>query len=118
MKAICIQQPWAWLIVSGHKDIENRSWPTKVRGRVAIHAGKKIDPAGIDFAKSRGIQLPEVLSLGGIIGEAVISDCVSSHDSPWFFGPYGFVISSAKFSPFVPMPGRLGFFPVNIQILP
>ncbi|WP_234838619.1 ASCH domain-containing protein [Sinorhizobium meliloti] len=41
--AISIMQPWAWLIVNGHKDIENRDWPTKSRGPVAIHAGKKVD---------------------------------------------------------------------------
>jgi hypothetical protein len=26
MKALSIKQPWAWLIVNGHKDIENRDW--------------------------------------------------------------------------------------------
>lgn len=38
MKAISIRQPWAWLIVNGFKDIENRSWRTKYRGPVLIHA--------------------------------------------------------------------------------
>src|SRR4051812_38769522 len=37
MKALTIKQPWAKLIFEGGKDIENRSWPTGVRGRVAIH---------------------------------------------------------------------------------
>ena len=40
MKALSIRQPWAWLIVNGHKDIENRSWPTRFRGPVLIHAAK------------------------------------------------------------------------------
>lgn len=40
MKAITIKQPWASLIVSGLKDIENRTWKTNFRGRVLIHAGK------------------------------------------------------------------------------
>jgi len=31
MKALSIRQPWAWLIIAGHKDIENRSWGTKYR---------------------------------------------------------------------------------------
>ena len=43
VKALSIQQPWAWLIVNGHKDIENRDWRTNFRGPVAIHAGKKIE---------------------------------------------------------------------------
>lgn len=37
---LSIRQPWADLIVSGKKDIENRSWPTKFRGSFYIHAGK------------------------------------------------------------------------------
>jgi hypothetical protein len=43
MKVISVRQPWAWAIVSGGKDVENRNWPTKIRGRVAIHAGKTFD---------------------------------------------------------------------------
>ena len=33
MKAISIRQPWAWLVVNGHKDVENRTWRTKHRER-------------------------------------------------------------------------------------
>src|SRR5436189_5084024 len=39
MKALSVRQPWAWLIVNGYKDIENRDWATKRRGRIWIHAG-------------------------------------------------------------------------------
>lgn len=41
MKAISINQPWAWCIVNGYKPIENRDWATQFRGTVLIHAGKK-----------------------------------------------------------------------------
>ena len=44
MKALTIQQPWASLIASGDKLYETRTWPTKYRGPIAIHAGKQIDP--------------------------------------------------------------------------
>src|SRR5665213_2736034 len=40
MIALSILQPYAWLIVTGRKDIENRTWRTGRRGRVLIHAGK------------------------------------------------------------------------------
>lgn len=43
MKAITIHQPWATLIATGAKIFETRSWPTKYRGPIAIHASKK-DP--------------------------------------------------------------------------
>lgn len=38
MKAITIWQPWASLIACGVKQYETRSWPTKYRGPIAIHA--------------------------------------------------------------------------------
>ena len=41
MKCISLWQPWASLIAIGAKHIETRSWPTKHRGRIAIHAAKR-----------------------------------------------------------------------------
>ena len=38
MKALTLRPHWAWLVVNGYKDIENRSWRTRLRGRVWIHA--------------------------------------------------------------------------------
>lgn len=40
MKAITISQPYASLIASGEKWVENRTWATRYRGLLAIHAGK------------------------------------------------------------------------------
>ncbi len=39
MKALSVRQPWAWLIVNGYKDVENRDWNTKLRGQIWIHTG-------------------------------------------------------------------------------
>lgn len=38
MKVLSIRQPWATLICLGVKPIENRTWQTKHRGALAIHA--------------------------------------------------------------------------------
>lgn len=46
MKALSILQPWPWLILHAWKDIENRTWPTRFRGRFLIHAGKGYDHDG------------------------------------------------------------------------
>ena len=43
VKVLSVRQPWAWLIVAGLKDIENRTWKTDYRGRLLIHAGKEFD---------------------------------------------------------------------------
>lgn len=42
--ALSVQQPWAWVVVRGLKEIENRSWSTNYRGRLFIHAGKTVVP--------------------------------------------------------------------------
>lgn len=54
MKALSLYQPWAFLVMlAGHidpdiaklgKHFETRSWPTKYRGPLAIHAVKYIPP--------------------------------------------------------------------------
>lgn len=49
---------------------------------------------------------------GGIVGRAEIVDCVTSHGSPWFAGPFGFVLDKVEPVPFQPCPGALGLFRV------
>lgn len=48
MKALTVQQPWAWAIVHGGKDIENRTTLWKYRGPLAIHAGTRWSDRGTD----------------------------------------------------------------------
>jgi hypothetical protein len=50
------------------------------------------------------------LERGGIIGEAEITDCVDHHNSPWFTGPFGYVLANARPLPFIPCRGMLGLF--------
>lgn len=115
---LSIRQPWAWLICNGWKNVENRNWPTKVRGRVLIHAAKGMDSAEWEaaylfvagFAPGLAASIPRNPERGGIVGSAVILDCVTYHPSDWFCGPYGFVLDDQKALPFVQCAGRLGFF--------
>lgn len=126
MKAISIRQPWAWLIVNGHKDIENRSWNTKYRGQVLIHAAQGLTRKEYDLAVSVAGEIDpllpfsipsfETIERGGIVGVATINDCVDSSPSPWFFGPKGFTLTNAKPLPFNPMKGRLSFFETGCWI--
>lgn len=46
MKALTVQQPWAWAIVHGGKDVENRTTAWKHRGQLAIHAGARWSDRG------------------------------------------------------------------------
>jgi hypothetical protein len=118
MKAISVRQPWAWLIIHKGKDVENRNWPTKLRGRVLIHAAKGMtQDEYLDvwhFVLPWGIQLPafDALERGGIIGSVEIMDCITSSSSVWFSGKYGFWLQDPIALPFRPFRGALGFFDV------
>lgn len=46
MKALTVQQPWAWAIIHGGKDIENRTQAWSYRGPLAIHAGNRWSERG------------------------------------------------------------------------
>lgn len=114
LKALSVNQPWAWVIVNGYKPVENRDWETKFRGEVLIHAGKKFDDAGYDFIKASFPEIPlppkEEIERGGIVGKTRIVDCVDEMDSPWFFGKKGFVLEQSQPCQLVPCKGALGFF--------
>lgn len=123
MKALSIQQPWAYLIVNGFKDIENRSWNTKFRGKFLVHAGKKFDREGLEYVQKHfGLLLNKTkkdFDLGGIVGEAEITGCfynIFGNESKWYIpGQWGFKLTNAKSLEFKPCNGQLGFFEINVE---
>lgn len=87
MKAITIIQPWATLIALGEKRFETRSWPTKYRGEIAIHAGKKLDNDAIQEPEiykaiiKHGFHHMRDLPLGAVVAIANLNDCLKSVDT-------------------------------------
>jgi hypothetical protein len=120
MRALSIRQPWAWLIVNGFKDIENRDWETFYRGQVLVHAGLTMPLRYYDevqqwVGEEFNIQLPDPAELqrGGIVGVMTITGCVRESASVWFQpGGFGFQLRDARPLPFHPCKGRLQFFDV------
>ena len=119
---LSIRQPWAHMILHHGKDIENRTWPTRVRGRILIHASKGMTRAewedAWDFAAEEcGVMQPRIMMgdmlRGGIVGAVEIVDCVQRSDSHWFGGPWGFVLRNPQPLEFTPCRGALGFFRHN-----
>lgn len=72
MKAITICQPYASLIAEGRKRVENRTWPTKYRGPLAIHAGKSRNWLG-----SWSGAMPDPMPFGAVVATCRLSDCLS-----------------------------------------
>lgn len=128
MKAITVKQPWASLIIEGIKDIENRTWPTKFRGRVLIHAGATIAKNAVDVISMIDGELArkiwfdindKKLPIGAVIGSVEIIDCVINHPSIWSekttqMSPdnsYNWVLANPiKFPEAIPAKGKLSFW--------
>lgn len=120
MKALSIQQPWAWLIVEGYKPIENRTWNTSFRGEFLIHAGKTFDQDGYDWVAETFPEIPIVgakFQRGGIVGKGNLWEVATASSSPWFGGPFGFCIARPEPLPFASLRGKLGFFDVPDSLL-
>ena len=130
--ALSIRQPWAFLIVNGFKDIENRDWRTNYRGPVLIHAGAKMERdaladlyagrhpvTGAPFEAARAhpawSDLFSGRLCGGLVGTADVYDCVEASASPWFVGDYGFAMRGAMPLPFLASKGALGFYKARYE---
>jgi len=114
MKTIAIRQPWALFVALGEKTIENRTRPTRYRGRLLIHASKATDSETLETVEQlrRAENAPEIeWTTGAIIGCVTLVDCVTESDSEWFTGPHGYVLEDAiLFDRPVPARGQLGIY--------
>ncbi len=62
MKAITVHNPWSWLLAILAKKYETRSWATKYRGPIAIHAGLAYDNCFLnEFAEAAHAALKTLL---------------------------------------------------------
>jgi hypothetical protein len=99
MLTLSVQQPWAHLILANVKRVENRTWPTDYRGRIAIHATRlavrswsevfRTDGRPVAFEDEVGFEddalvLPALsaLPVGAIIGTVAVYDCLEEMDLP------------------------------------
>lgn len=134
--ALSVKQPWAALLVAGVKTVEVRTWGTRRRGPVLIHASRIPDdrPDGWALVTDPAVRtLAE--TVGGIVGVAELGGCVEyptaerfaadrprHHNRPdWFVPPrlFGFEFLYPRPLPFRRLPGSTFFFPVpGVTITP
>lgn len=120
-KAITICQPWAWLIVSGHKTVENRSWPATYRGPLWIHAGKS--KAWLHACDGvPGLPGRKELVYGAVLGRVDLVGCLPLREyqaqrkreglgpDPFASGPWCHVYANARAIEPVSVGGSLSFW--------
>lgn len=128
--AVSLFQPWPWAVLYLLKDVENRTWATKYRGPILLHAGKRFFLPEVRDNVRRCLETttskaPRSFFLrfttenlrnqtGGIVGMVTIKDCITNSPSPWAEpGRRHWLLADPKPLPFFPCKGRLGLFPVE-----
>ena len=117
--ALSLRQPWVYAILHLGKDIENRTWRSRYRGRVILHASRTMDAAGVKYLRERGFHVPEALPMGAYVGEVTITECrpLAECASRWAFGPWCYILERpVAYETPIPGPGRLGFYPVLADV--
>ena len=141
MRALTVTQPYAGLLVSGIKRIENRTRkiisPAHFGTTIAIHASREIDNDIVENMKLRSFTLPKgALTTGAILGVAELcgmidlenggrlSDFFDDDDVadqlPWLSGPIVYVLGAPRmFTKPISCKGMLGLwtFPPNVQAM-
>jgi hypothetical protein len=138
MKVLSLTQPWATLVAIGAKTIETRSWATRYRGPLAIHAAKGFPAWAKDYCEDvefedaltlayPGLSIEAIikaLPLGQIIATCTLDDCfqftresVAAIGEPersfgdYDLGRYGFRLGNVrKLDTPIPARGSLGLW--------
>ena len=129
--ALSVRQPWAWTLLFGGKDVENRTWSTRCRGRIWIHASKREIAEDVDYAVrlvAEGWNCDPRRALkhyrehdqrGAILGSLNLNGCRRIDelraDEPlrgnrWVQGPWLWLLEDPVACDPWPMPGRLGLW--------
>jgi activating signal cointegrator 1 len=85
VKALTMTQPWATLVAIGENSIETRSWGTRYRGPLAVHAAKgfprdarelcRVSPYRQALARHSYVDAGD-LPLGAVIAVATLDDVI------------------------------------------
>lgn len=130
MRVLTVRQPWAWAIIHGGKDVENRTRNIAgpYRGPVAIHAGLGVSSEAFDFNALMQGQRRRSFEHGAVVG---VVDLASVHHcsdhgrneadrcSRWAMADH-WHLALANARPIAPIPakGRLGLWYPDRDLLP
>lgn len=132
MKTLTIKQPFATLIAEGYKEYEFRTWKTKYRGDILIHAGKGVDKKAMKRFEHLNLEYPS----GKILAKVTITDCIpitddmkkylKEKDSLVYYGAvaktdkdkmdYGFKLENVEKIKPIDASGKLSFWEFDINI--
>lgn len=140
LRGFTLIRPWTWTMIHAPEDrrkrIENR--PLKLPEKfvdvwVLFHSGRGTEDAKtVDMIeRTLGFKLPRTAWDEGVIGRVKFSrmlrknaddlfpaDAAPAGQEPWFFGPYGYLVSASEALPKpIPCKGMLGWWRVPPHVL-
>ncbi len=135
LRALTVRHPWAWAIARGGKRIENRTWRTRYRGPLAIHAAARIDREDLDLAVAwadldpggpRRTPMADAVAAwcretaGSVVAYCRLVDCLPPErfcDDRWAMpGCWHWVLDDVEEVDPVPARGRLGLWTPDWRI--
>lgn len=132
MKVLSMLQPWASLVAVGAMKIETRSWATKHRGVLAIHASKGWDSEQRTLLATKEFQT----GLAPLVGKPLDFSRLDYYGVKEDLLPRGFIIATCNLVDCLPTtvlaeeqlgkelpygdftPGRFAWFLEDVKLLP
>lgn len=131
IKCITLKQPFAHLIVTGHKEFETRNWQTNYRGDLYIHAGQQFYFSDYNVCQQDPFfkaALPDLskLQTGAIIGKVKLVNCARVEEikhmltekelkfGNYWPGYYGWELEEPQMIEPIPMLGKLSIWEADI----
>jgi ASCH domain len=129
MKAISVKQPWALLLISGVKAVENRSWEARYRGPLLIQASKSpLSDRTLRHMlaspkwRGYGVKHRSDFHYGAILGAVILTGCKRVEELPpgeFTDGPWCLLVKDpVRLDKPIPYKGMLGLFDVPDEVLP
>lgn len=125
LRALSVKPPYAYALVTGEKDIENRKWKPAVEriGEwIAIHASSQFTASQhrktMALMPARLRVSSEELTTSAIIGLVRLAGVTTTSRSKWFEDKFGWLVTDAiMLKKPIPMHGKLGLWrvPPSVQ---
>jgi hypothetical protein len=120
-KCLTLFPHWAWAVIHGRKRIENRTWTTRLRGRLWIHASSRLRPITPgDRALLHDLPPLDHLATGAIIGHVSVVDVVPFHEAiedEFATGPFCWLLENPTPIDPVPCPGQMALWTMPPRVL-
>lgn len=125
MRCLSLSAPWFDHVVFGPKVIENRTWATKHRGKILIHAALSYDTSEVARKAFDVFPCYSAMLAGMIIGQAEIVEIITPEEAlkkfpdqkRFIFGPKCWVLKNRRaLKTPIRYRGRVGLFQTEVTI--